>query len=119
MKCEYCGAEIQPDSQFCRECGAKVEIHKVRFCRECGSELMEDSKFCSECGAKIETDFAINKVTSQKVYLEEKPSQDIEYSPFKTPEQEEDPLKEAMLQKADKYIGKISKAIGFVNKIIK
>lgn len=54
MKCAKCGAELEDGVLFCRECGAKVEIPRKRFCRECGAPLADGVKFCSECGAKID-----------------------------------------------------------------
>ena len=54
MKCAKCGAELEDGVLFCRECGAKVEIPRKRFCRECGAPLANGVKFCSECGAKID-----------------------------------------------------------------
>lgn len=54
MKCAKCGAELEDGVLFCRECGAKVELPRKRFCRECGAPLADGVKFCSECGAKID-----------------------------------------------------------------
>lgn len=54
MKCAKCGAELEDGVLFCRECGAKVEIPRKKFCRECGAPLADGVKFCSECGAKID-----------------------------------------------------------------
>lgn len=47
--CRECGAENEPDSNFCSECGAKLKI----ICPSCGEELNADSKFCDKCGYKL------------------------------------------------------------------
>ena len=53
MKCNKCGAEIEDDALYCRECGCKVKTDEKLFCRDCGAELIKGSKFCSRCGAKV------------------------------------------------------------------
>jgi len=53
MKCNNCGAELDNGVLFCKDCGAKVEVKKVAFCRESGSPLADGVKFCSNCGADV------------------------------------------------------------------
>ena len=54
MECSNCGAEIEDDSKFCEECGAKVEI--VKKCPKCGNENPANAKFCLECGESLDKD---------------------------------------------------------------
>ncbi|NLD45653.1 MAG: hypothetical protein GX660_00445, partial [Clostridiaceae bacterium] len=56
MKCCNCGAELESGVAFCRECGEKVEVQRMkkRFCRECGTEFAEGVKYCSNCGANTD-----------------------------------------------------------------
>ena len=54
MECSNCGAEIEDDSKFCEECGAKVEI--VKKCPKCGNENPANAKFCVECGESLDND---------------------------------------------------------------
>lgn len=53
MKCHQCGADLQDNALFCRECGARQEKREIRFCRECGAKITSGAKFCDNCGAKI------------------------------------------------------------------
>lgn len=60
MKCKQCGANIDDDSMFCPECGAKCgqEAHgqqeNTMFCPNCGQKMAADSAFCPNCGTPIE-----------------------------------------------------------------
>lgn len=49
MKCLNCGADLEQDALFCKDCGSKVET-KI-FCRDCGAKLSPGAKYCSSCGA--------------------------------------------------------------------
>ncbi len=51
MVCKECGAQLQPEDQFCPECGAKVI--KKKKCPECGEILKAGTKFCPFCGAEV------------------------------------------------------------------
>lgn len=53
MKCCQCGAELQDNALFCRECGAKQKKSEVRFCRECGAQITSEAQYCNNCGAKV------------------------------------------------------------------
>ena len=70
MKCHQCGADLQDNALFCRECGAKQEKREVRFCRECGGAIAPGVKFCKTCGAKILQQPSIEKesVSSAKIH---------------------------------------------------
>ena len=45
MKCKKCGAEIDPDSKFCTECGAPVE--------EGSNEVKQENVQAQESSFKI------------------------------------------------------------------
>ena len=51
--CPSCQAPNDPQSKFCKSCGAKMEQSTGRFCPSCGKENAAGTKFCNECGAKI------------------------------------------------------------------
>ncbi len=79
IKCPNCNSEVPENSNFCLECGAKIELpneneiicpacgkktNKGKFCMECGApliakcakcgaELPSGAKFCLECGEKL------------------------------------------------------------------
>ena len=53
VKCSNCGSDVG-ESNFCPNCGTKIEIEKTKsFCPNCGSDVGE-SNFCPNCGTKIE-----------------------------------------------------------------
>ncbi len=52
--CPECGAENQYGTNFCCQCGAKLELSQKCFCTGCGAELSAGMSFCSGCGAKVE-----------------------------------------------------------------
>jgi hypothetical protein len=52
IKCTECGKVVDPDADFCKHCGDKVEL--VAKCSSCGNELDADSSFCSQCGTEIQ-----------------------------------------------------------------
>jgi len=49
--CVSCGAEVDPGSKFCNECGAE-QTKAEAGCVSCGAEIAPDTKFCNECGAE-------------------------------------------------------------------
>jgi membrane protease subunit (stomatin/prohibitin family) len=49
VPCVKCGASLQAGAKFCNECGTKQEKQK---CQNCQAELTPGSKFCNECGQK-------------------------------------------------------------------
>lgn len=52
--CKNCGAPLNPTSQFCEDCGAKVEKPKNNpYCHNCGCRLDDADMFCPECGEKV------------------------------------------------------------------
>jgi predicted nucleic acid-binding Zn ribbon protein len=53
-KCSFCGAHIDDDSQFCTNCGEKVEP-QGKTCPQCGAEIEDDAMFCSKCGMRLDT----------------------------------------------------------------
>lgn len=64
MRCIQCNAEIEEDSLFCSECGARQEVEKEEqnvvsysFCPNCGTRIEEGELFCSGCGTRQDGDF--------------------------------------------------------------
>ena len=58
MHCSKCGFENQADSEFCSNCGAKLEVPvqpttSTAFCPQCSSPVSLETQFCSQCGAKL------------------------------------------------------------------
>lgn len=53
VPCPTCGKANNPQSKFCNDCGAKMEVAMVP-CVKCGAQLKEGAKFCNECGSKQE-----------------------------------------------------------------
>lgn len=57
--CKNCGAPLKEDSNFCEDCGFKVETQKpkidedVNFCPNCGKELEDSAYFCEHCGVNL------------------------------------------------------------------
>ena len=49
MQCPECQFENPEDSDFCLECGQKLE----QKCPQCGKAIPVDVKFCNECGHKL------------------------------------------------------------------
>lgn len=74
--CIYCGAPLDGDSQFCTNCGRKVEP-QGKTCPQCGAEVSEDSAFCTKCGMNlnVQTDLQID---SQQVVTPSSPLQEEE-----------------------------------------
>jgi hypothetical protein len=62
MKCDKCGLELTDGSQFCNQCGTKIELNQK--CVSCGKELLKDSKFCSTCGT-VTANTAKDSTTTQ------------------------------------------------------
>ena len=52
-KCKYCGAPLDNDSQFCTNCGKKIES-QGKTCPLCGAEIEDDAAFCSKCGKSLD-----------------------------------------------------------------
>ncbi len=50
-KCNGCGMYLEVGSQFCGECGYRLEA-RIPGCHLCGSPLEPSAKFCGECGSK-------------------------------------------------------------------
>lgn len=62
MFCKNCGKEIRDDSQFCWDCGAKIEIKKDEQtitsikkpqCKNCGNDIYEKADVCPHCGMRL------------------------------------------------------------------
>lgn len=68
--CSKCGTKLVADSEFCMECGAKVENKisavPVLKCSGCGADLSENDSFCVECGKSVDLKSKIENVSSGK-----------------------------------------------------
>ena len=54
MHCPNCRQEIEAGTEFCGNCGARIERHPVELtCRACGSPLLPGAEFCAECGTRL------------------------------------------------------------------
>lgn len=58
MRCSKCGFDNPADSEFCSNCGAKLEAPvqpttSAAFCPQCGSPVSLEAPFCSQCGARL------------------------------------------------------------------
>jgi len=51
--CPNCGAENEPGTKFCRECGTKLGAPAAVFCPQCGTKCEPGRRFCGECGAPL------------------------------------------------------------------
>lgn len=59
MKCNNCSTENDNNSNFCINCGNKLEKEKInseKFCSNCGNKKNENDRFCVNCGTKFETE---------------------------------------------------------------
>ena len=50
MKCNKCGYDNPNDSNYCINCGEKLEKSNEMICPHCGAKIYNDSVFCSVCG---------------------------------------------------------------------
>ena len=64
LKCVRCESNLKPDSQYCPNCGGKVEGRKIgesgvttpvnsKACSYCGSKIALGANFCKWCGTPI------------------------------------------------------------------
>ncbi len=53
MKCQSCGHELQAQSRFCSNCGAKADAAGENKCPSCNAPLKSNAKFCSQCGVVL------------------------------------------------------------------
>lgn len=51
ISCLKCGVRNDPDSVYCKACGAKLTNS---VCAECGAKLRPSDNFCTKCGASKE-----------------------------------------------------------------
>ena len=58
-KCPHCGALLEENARFCKECGNKISIEseletaKTTKCSKCGAVMSIPAKFCPECGSPV------------------------------------------------------------------
>ena len=68
-RCNYCGAPLDDDSQFCTNCGKKVEPQE-NTCPQCETVIEDDAAFCSKCGMRLDTQTEPPVATPQVVIPE-------------------------------------------------
>lgn len=67
MKCDKCGWIVADDTDFCDNCGHKIEKEIIlNFCTSCGAEVKSGSTFCSVCGKTIMIDINQPASTSKQ-----------------------------------------------------
>jgi len=47
--CQRCGAQMDPEDQFCHACGGR----RAAVCPSCSAEVKEGDQFCRGCGARL------------------------------------------------------------------
>ena len=77
-KCSFCGAPLDDDSQFCTNCGKKVEP-QGKMCPQCGAEIEDDAAFCSKCGMRLDVQTEPPATTPQMVIPENSSQEEIVY----------------------------------------
>lgn len=62
VKCSNCGAEVV-GSQFCFNCGEKVESapNNDNICPKCGAKNNKSTAFCVECGNKLDGGLPVSR----------------------------------------------------------
>ncbi len=61
MRCPECDARVEPDDEFCPECGAdlprrrqrETQRRQVERCSVCGEEWDTGEEYCPSCGVSI------------------------------------------------------------------
>lgn len=81
--CTKCNAVLEDGTEFCQECGTKVDIaletaHEDVFCPECGVKTTTEFTFCPDCGKplgeeKSDVSVATEKLDKKKFVLPVKP----------------------------------------------
>ena len=76
--CKCCGAPLDDDSQFCTNCGKKVETQE-KMCPQCGAEIEDNAAFCSKCGMKLDAQIQPSTTTPQMDIPENTSQEEIVY----------------------------------------
>ncbi|MBQ8393544.1 MAG: zinc ribbon domain-containing protein [Clostridia bacterium] len=66
MNCKYCNSPMQPDAQFCSNCGKKHEASLITHCDKCGHQMTEFLAFCPNCGNNLSTQSSTNPASMEK-----------------------------------------------------
>ena len=54
MRCIICGAELNEGTDYCMNCGARIERNRKKlFCKHCGNTVSENDRFCNKCGSSL------------------------------------------------------------------
>ena len=55
MRCSVCGQENDDNAQFCKSCGARLDVKATMTskCPVCGTENDDNAQFCKSCGAQL------------------------------------------------------------------
>ena len=51
-RCPTHGARLEPDAEFCSECGRRLGS-APGYCARCGAALEHDARYCHACGARV------------------------------------------------------------------
>ena len=55
MKCNHCNSEVADGTNFCPNCGNRIETTQSLKCPQCNTEVADSVKFCPNCGSSVET----------------------------------------------------------------
>lgn len=53
MKCNHCNSEVAEGTNFCPNCGNRIEQPQSPKCPKCNTDVAEGTKFCPNCGNPI------------------------------------------------------------------
>ena len=67
MKCKYCNADIEQDSQFCPNCGK--DLSKFNKCVKCGELIDNETAFCPNCGTEQPHEKVVEKTANTNKWL--------------------------------------------------
>lgn len=89
-RCTGCGTYLEVGSQFCGECGHRLEA-RIPGCHLCGSPLEPSAKFCGECGSKCVAPRPSTPVAPERIL-----------DPHRIPDRQSEEYEEYLAQSAQK-----------------